>query len=160
MFGEQPHRLRAFAHGTERLVDDVQVIERVIVTDHLPQVRTETPDHAVAMALFLDETACEQAAEAAAAVKAVAPLVCQAGLQGAGPGVIADAIDLIGPFPTPGLRQALWISLVEQRHPGAGQRLVRGVHIYRQRVTTPAGFQPHQQHGKPMQHGLEDAPLG
>jgi hypothetical protein len=79
MLGKQPHRLGALAHRAERLVDDVQVIERIVVTDHLAQVRTEAPDHAVALAFLPDEAAGEQAAEAVAAIKAVAPLVGEPG---------------------------------------------------------------------------------
>ncbi|MNL35676.1 hypothetical protein D3C87_1577190 [compost metagenome] len=125
------------------MVDDIQVIERVIVTNHLAQVRADSPDHAIAL-FFPNKTAGIQLAEIMATVETVGAAVAALVLDDAGPGVVTHAIDLLGPRPTPGGGHALWVPTVEQCHAIKGQRLVRGLHIDGQQWPALPGLnQPH-----------------
>jgi hypothetical protein len=122
MLDKQPHRIRALAHQPQRLVDDIEVIQRIVIANHRAQVRAVAPDHPVTLPRLTHEGFREQPAAAVGAVEQVATAVGLARLQGAGPRVIAHAVDLFRPVPAPGVGQALWITLIEQRHAGAGQR--------------------------------------
>lgn len=56
MFKEQPHGIGSLAHQTEVLVDDVEMVERVVIAD-LNQVRTASPDHAIRLTSLFRERA-------------------------------------------------------------------------------------------------------
>jgi pimeloyl-ACP methyl ester carboxylesterase len=64
MLDKQPDRLSALAHQSQGLVDDIEVVQRVVITDHQPQVRTVAPDHPVALAFLTHKAAGEQATAA------------------------------------------------------------------------------------------------
>ncbi|MNG00088.1 hypothetical protein D3C84_830120 [compost metagenome] len=83
----------------------------------------------------------EQPATAIGPIQHIASTIGNARLQGAGPGVITHTIDLLRPVPTPGFGQALWISLIEQRHARGGEGVMGGVDIHRQLRPAIAGFQ-------------------
>lgn len=62
MFKEQPHGIGSLAHQTEVLVDDVEMVEGVVVTDNFTQVRTESPDHAIRLTSLFRERASKYSA--------------------------------------------------------------------------------------------------
>jgi len=97
MLDEQPHRVRAFADQSQRLVDDVEVIHRVVIADDRAQVRAVASDHAIALPRLTHEGFGEQPATAVGAVKQVATAT------GAKPGgelYVESLSDTKGPAPT------------------------------------------------------------
>ena len=121
MFDKQPDRLGLLAHPPPGLIDDVEMVQRKLVANHPSKVRAVAPDHPVAIPGFAHEGFGEQPATAMGAIKRIAPPVGLARLQGPGPGVITHAVDLFRSVPAPTLGQALWITLIEQRHACAGE---------------------------------------
>ncbi|MNF97944.1 hypothetical protein D3C84_807880 [compost metagenome] len=108
------------------------MIQRILIANHRAQMRAVAPDHPVAMPDFTHEGFGKQPTTAVRPVEQIAPAIGLAWLQRAGPRVIAHAVDLFRPVPAPCFRQALWITLVEQRHTRRRQRFMGRVDVHRQ----------------------------
>jgi single-stranded DNA-specific DHH superfamily exonuclease len=57
------------------------MIQRIVITDHRAQMRTVTPDHAIALPRLTDEGPGKQATTAVGAVKKIAATIGLARLQ-------------------------------------------------------------------------------
>ena len=113
---KQPHGIGSLAHQTEVLVDDIEMVERVVITDDSAKVRTESPDHAIRLTPLFRERASEYSAGEISGIEPVLTAIRSPWLQGAGPGVIAHAVDQLLALPAPCFRQSLRKQRVEACH--------------------------------------------
>ncbi len=61
MLDKQPHRIRTLANQPQRLVDDVEVIQRIVIANHRAQMRAIPPDHPIALPRLTHEGFRKQA---------------------------------------------------------------------------------------------------
>ncbi|MNG19760.1 hypothetical protein D3C84_1039530 [compost metagenome] len=95
-------------------------------------MRAVAPDQAVVLPGFGGEITGEAPAKSVQGVQCIAPLIEEAPLQRATPGVIANTVDQFTALAAPRRRQPLRVFGIEGAHALGGQRIQRGNGVFGQ----------------------------